>query len=728
MIAKHVPIKSIKKSDFAVLVTYLTDEQDKRQRVGHVAVTNCHSSRTDAAILEVLNTQAQNTRAASDKTYHLVVSFRAGERPDAATLAQIEARICDGLGYGAHQRISVVHHDTDNLHVHIAINKIHPSRYTIHDPYNDHKTLAALCEKLEADYGLERDNHEARTRGATSRADDMERHAGVESLLGWIKRECLAQLLAAQSWAEMHRLMGAHGLEIKARGNGVVIADASGTMVKASSVARELSKTALEARLGPFVPSPKHQGNDGTKPARCYRVHPIGTRADTVELYARYTAEQQGRGVARMAEWTNARERKRRLIEAAKRAGRLKRAAIKLMRGPGVSKKALYFLTSRTLKAEIEKINAQYLKERQAIYEKYQRQAWADWLRREAIRGGAEALAALRSRAGAHSLKGNTVAAVGGSRVIDRVDARQDSITKKGTIIYRAGASAVRDDGDKLTVSRAATPDALEAALRMAMTRYGSRITVNGTAEFKAHIVRIAASAQLAMTFADGALERRRHALLNDTTGKESSHDATARANRGGADRRRTGRLGSPAGARPEPTHVGTRRARGGKPDVGRVGARPPPESQNRLRNLSQLGVVHVPDGGAVLLPGHVSGDVEHQGPQPANGMRRGVSRAGVTTAAFEALDKYVSERDQTRQKIFDIPNHRAYNEHDAGLVYFAGLRHVDGTTLALLQHGEEILVLPIDVATERRLKRLAVGDPVTVSLKGTITTKARSR
>ena len=90
MIAKHVPMKSVRKSDFAGLVKYLIDEQQKRERVTGVSVTNCHADRPDAAILEVLNTQAQNRRAESDKTYHLIVSFRAGEQPDAATLQAIE--------------------------------------------------------------------------------------------------------------------------------------------------------------------------------------------------------------------------------------------------------------------------------------------------------------------------------------------------------------------------------------------------------------------------------------------------------------------------------------------------------------------------------------------------------------------------------------------------------------------------------------------------------------
>ena len=134
MIAKHVAMKSVKKSDFAGLVAYMTDEQEKNERVGFVSVTNCQSDRPDAAVLEIINTQSLNTRAESDKTFHLMVSFPSSEQPDDVILKEIEAKICDGLGFNEHQRISVVHHDTDNLHMHIAVNKIHPTRYTIHDP------------------------------------------------------------------------------------------------------------------------------------------------------------------------------------------------------------------------------------------------------------------------------------------------------------------------------------------------------------------------------------------------------------------------------------------------------------------------------------------------------------------------------------------------------------------------------------------------------------------
>jgi hypothetical protein len=724
-------MKSVKKSDFAGLANYLADEQEKNERVGYVSFSNCEAQTLNGVIAEVVATQGCNKRAESDKTYHLIVSFRAQERPESAVLEAIEARICEGLGYRDHQRLSVVHHDTDNLHIHIAINKIHLTRYTIHDPYGDHRTLGELGEKLEREYGLEPDNHQAQKRGSENLAGDMEHHSGVESLLSWVKRECLGQLQEAESWAKIHQVMHENGLEIRERGNGLVFTDKAGTMVKASSVGREFSKGKMEARFGPFEPSPGRLANQIEKPARQYEGRPVRTRVDTVELYAQYKSEQQAFGTTRAAEWAQSRDRKTQQIEAAKRTGRLKRAAIKLMTGPGVNKKALYSLASKALKREIERINNQHLKERQTLNDKYQRQAWADWLRSKATEGNQEALAALRARGVAKALKGDTLTARG-TRSAQEVQHRQDSITKKGTIIYQVGASAIRDDGDNLKVSRGTTHDGLEAALRMAMERYGNRITVNGSATFKEQVARVAASAKLPIVFTDTTIEKRRQALLNKSTAKENNNDAAARNDRGRQDRGRTGGLGSitiggPSRGLPGPAQSNRSRF-AGKPDVGRIGRNPPPESQNRLRNLSQLGLVHIDNGGEVLLPGHVPGHMEHQGANPDNGLRREVSRPGVAVPSIAAMDKYIAEREEKRLKGFDIPKHRRYNDNDSGISAFAGIRQVEGAALALLRRGEEVVVLPINEATVQRMKRLALGDPVTVTPQGSIKTKGRSR
>jgi hypothetical protein len=56
-------------------------------------------------VREITATQRLNARAISDRTYHLLVSLRAGENPDAQTLRVIEERFCKALGYAEHQRI-----------------------------------------------------------------------------------------------------------------------------------------------------------------------------------------------------------------------------------------------------------------------------------------------------------------------------------------------------------------------------------------------------------------------------------------------------------------------------------------------------------------------------------------------------------------------------------------------------------------------------------------------
>lgn len=544
MIAKHVPMRSLGKSDFAGLVRYVTDAQSKDHRLGQVQVTNCDADSVRDAITEVLATQHTNTRAKGDKTYHLIISFRSGEQPSADTLRQIEARICDGLGLGEHQRVSAVHSDTDNLHIHIAINKIHPTRGTMHEPYYSHRALADLCTTLERDYGLERDNHEPRQRGAEGRAADMERHAGVESLVGWIKRECLAEIKGAVSWAELHQVMQSNGLELRARGNGLVIEASNGTTIKASTLARDLSKPALEKRFGAFEASPEHQA----APARrsYQKGQPMRLRGgmDTTELYARYKGAQQGLTATQADALAEVKRRKDRAIENAKKAAAARRAAIKYLTEGRLTKRLLYSQASAALRADLQAIHQRHDQERAAIYQAHSRRTWADWLKQLAMAGDGQALDALRAREAAQGLKGDTIQAAGQAKpghapVID-------NITKKGTIIYRAGNSVVRDDGERLAVSSQVDRAGVAAALRLAMERYGEHITVSGSVEFKAAVIRAAVDAQLPITFADPVLESRRQVEATKAQAKR-------------------------------------------RPGVSAVGQKPPPSRRNGLHTLGQL-------------------------------------------------------------------------------------------------------------------------------------------
>ncbi len=730
MIAKHVPMRSVGKSDFAGLVKYITDEQGKSERLGNVQATNCQAETMQAVIGEVLATQHINTRAESDKTFHLLVSFRPGEKPGADTLKAIEERICAGLGYGDHQRVSAVHHDTDNLHIHIAINKIHPTRNTMHEPFQSYRTLGELCQVLERDYGLESDNHQSKCTIAEGRAADMERHAGIDSLVGWIKRECLDEIRGALTWTELHQVMSDNGLELRQRANGFVIVAGDGTMAKASTVARDLSKPKLEERLGVFVPS--QEQIDRKQAQREYGKQPLRSRMNTVELYAKYKNEQQTLVVTRKADLERLRDWKSSKVEAAKRSSRLRRASIKVLGQNRANKKLLYAQASKSLRADIQAINREFQIKRGGLSDTHRRRTWADWLKKEALRGNAEALAALRAREAAQGLQGDTVKGEGGAK--PGHSPVMDNITKKGTIIYRAGKSAVRDDGDKLQVSREVTAMGLVEALRLAGERYGNRITVNGSTDFKARIIRAAVASRLPITFADPELERRRQSLLTN----EGTHDGSnrnrgrtgrgaGRVGSGAATDQHTGRRGG-GGAERGPGRAGAG-APGGqlKPNVGRIGRVPPPQSQHRLRGMSELGVVRIAGRSEVLLPRDVPRDVEQQGAKSDHKLRRPLSgpRARVTPEALAAADKYIAEREGKRAKGFDIPKHCRYNGEE-GAFNYAGSRSIEGHSLALLKRGDDVLVLPVDPVTARRVKRVSIGASVTVNAKGSITTKGR--
>lgn len=131
----------------------------KGEKVASFRVTNCGTDDpADAAIL-ILATQAANTRSKGEKTYHLVYSFPPGERPDIEVLHAIEDELCEAIGFGDHQRVSAVHVDTDHLHVHVAINKVHPTGLQNIEPYYDKLRLMEACERLELKYDLQRTNH-----------------------------------------------------------------------------------------------------------------------------------------------------------------------------------------------------------------------------------------------------------------------------------------------------------------------------------------------------------------------------------------------------------------------------------------------------------------------------------------------------------------------------------------------------------------------------------------
>lgn len=242
------------------LAEYALDTAHDGEKVAWSRVTNCVSSDVGWAVKEILATQAKNTRSKTDKSYHLVISFPEGEKPTREQMEDIENEAVRAIGLQDHQRISAVHQNTDNWHLHVAINKVHPKTYRNVEPWYDQYRLQDACVVLEKKHGLHQDNHAETPEHIAAKASQIEAHAGQQSFLRWAKETAAEAIVdavrAGSSWQDLHEALAQFDVEIKPRGAGLVIAHRQGKnwRVKASDVAREVGFKALTDRWGPYVP------------------------------------------------------------------------------------------------------------------------------------------------------------------------------------------------------------------------------------------------------------------------------------------------------------------------------------------------------------------------------------------------------------------------------------------------------------------------------------------
>lgn len=255
MIIKKSLMKEKLKSSFNGLVNYLLQEKtdDNIRNVGiWFGTPEYEVEDIDLYLKDIEATQKANTLSEDDKTYHLIVSFPTTERPPIDTLKAIEKDIVQSLDYEEHQRICVVHDDTDNFHFHITINKINPYTLKIHTPYRDYQKLSDTACNIEKKYNLTATNH-IKTEKPYNKNKDMERSGFLENLESYIKKINLEDF---KNWAEFHGKLNEAGIVYIKKGAGAVFGTAdSKIFIKASTVDSSFSLGNLEKRLGEFQKS-----------------------------------------------------------------------------------------------------------------------------------------------------------------------------------------------------------------------------------------------------------------------------------------------------------------------------------------------------------------------------------------------------------------------------------------------------------------------------------------
>jgi hypothetical protein len=154
---------------------YILDRDNAGEKVVSHRISDCLSDEQGWAVKKCMALAARNKRATKDKSYHLV--FPEGERPTDEQMVDIEDTLVAAIGFEGHKRISAVHQNTDNWHLHVAIVTVHPETLRNLTPYYDQYRLAEACVALEIKHDLTRTNH-GHSPERSLNGHEMEVHAG----------------------------------------------------------------------------------------------------------------------------------------------------------------------------------------------------------------------------------------------------------------------------------------------------------------------------------------------------------------------------------------------------------------------------------------------------------------------------------------------------------------------------------------------------------------------
>lgn len=491
-------ILDVKNDGAKVLFEYMLDQNNGMEKVEAYNFSNCSFENQEDNIAEILNTQALNTTSKQDKTMHLVVSFQEDEHPSFEVMKSIEIELMKALGMEKHQRLSVVHSNTNNLHMHIAVNKVDPDTMKVKNPYNDVKILQETAIKLERKFGLKIDNHISSNDKGQNKYNKHTMSCDFET---WVKTKLNAEvsmLLAANktTFQDLRKCLAKYDLEFRERRKGFVISSKSEKLFcKASSVHRELSKQALEKRFGNLNLKPTFEIEE-KQPAKSKFNKFEGM--PTHPLYEKYK---------------EADEQRRKKLKLGLDFIELRRNELnKLVKSSNFDKKTIiYSKTQRALlKNKVGK-----------LYKEYKKRSFRDFLLDEALSGNQEAIRMLRITKPKFDLSENTL-----SSKTDKAQIFQDAdfISKEGYIVYKGnGKSKIIDKGQFIKISMLEDDrELLLKSLLVSMERFGKNLNITGNDKFKKDVLDIVNEYSLNVVFKDQSMQSINIANQNQKTEQQA--------------------------------------------------------------------------------------------------------------------------------------------------------------------------------------------------------------
>lgn len=450
MLAKVPPKRSDSKSSFKSLQNYVESRDVIDLETGEVigwekdsvsVETNCLDK--DTAWREMLAVADMNGRV-KDPVYHAVLSWRADENPTDKQMFEAGKAGLKSLGMEDHQHLLAVHRDTDNAHLHLMANRVHPDTYRPVDVSRDYFRLDKCMREVELAQGWAHDNgpyavHERDGKKVVdwaketpqewrkeqrekkvkqpTKSKDFEYRTGNESLNTYAQgqpqkdaKEVLSK--PGATWQDLHQSLARHGLELRPsneKKNAFRVhskADQE-TMIKASAM--ELGGGKLVKHLGPWQePRPEIQRAQAQREYSDQRPKADPKRdpntreekrderaAERRELRERYSAHkaewQAAKAPAKSAMYEDQKQRRQALTEKHK-------SQRETIRTSGLSpeqKKALYSVAAFDTAAKRAELNETIKGEREA-YRQERPQSFRDWTADRAQEGDRAAMRQVR--------------------------------------------------------------------------------------------------------------------------------------------------------------------------------------------------------------------------------------------------------------------------------------------------------------------------------------------
>lgn len=242
---------------------------------------------------------ARETAHSNMPVQHWMFSWREGEQPSREQVEELVDMFLEKMEMIGHQTIYGLHHDTDNYHLHIAVNRMNSESGKVVQPHRGfdireaHKILAHIENKQgwaseeNSMYAILENGELARRRVAQKvklkqAALDFEHATGEKSAQRIARERGYVIIKNAQSWAEMHEKLAKVGLRFEKKGSGAVIIVGK-NVVKASSVDRAFSMGKLCRKLGNF--------EEGSYPENLEKIAPEPVSSVNHEVWKEYQQE-----------------------------------------------------------------------------------------------------------------------------------------------------------------------------------------------------------------------------------------------------------------------------------------------------------------------------------------------------------------------------------------------------------------------------------------------------